>query len=60
MLVSGEEAGPGVFRRAVQLITDFFYDNYGVLASPRPAQLQAALDILTEIFYRIVLRTNIN
>ena len=36
-----------------------FYANYGLLASPRPDRIQAALDVLTEFFDRVGLHTKV-
>ena len=46
-LVEGEEAGPYSFGRAVQWMAEFFCADDVLLASPSPARLQAALDVLT-------------
>ena len=58
MLVAGEEAGPGGFGRAVQWIEAFVYTNDGLLAFPRPAWLQAALDVGTVLLDRVGPHTN--
>ena len=38
----------------------FFYSDKGILDSPRPGRLQAALDVLTVLFDRFVLHINTN
>ena len=50
MLVVGEEAGTDAFGRAVQWLLALFYYKNGLLDSPRPAQIQTALDVLTGLF----------
>ena len=60
MLFTGDEAGPDGFRWAVHWLAVFFYANYGILASPRTALLQADLGILMGLFDRVVLQKNIN
>ena len=59
VLVAGEEAGPEGFGRAVQWLEAFFYADDGILASPRSARLQATLDVLTGLFDRVGLQTNV-
>ena len=59
-LVAGEEAGPDGFRRAVKWTAASFYADDGLLTSPRPARLQAALDVLMGLFNRVGLQTNLN
>ena len=59
-LVAGEETGPEGFGRVVQRLAAFFYNKDGLLASPRPARLQAALYILLRIFDRVGMNTNVN
>ena len=58
--MAGKKAGPAGFGRAVQWMAGFFYANNGLLASPRTARIQTALDILTRMFERVILQTNIN
>ena len=60
VLLTGEEAGPASFRLLVQCLAEFFYANYILLASPRPSRIQAALDVLEGLFYRVGLHTNFN
>ena len=38
----------------------FFYANNDLLASPRPARIQAALYVFMGLFDRVVLHTNVN
>ena len=59
-LVTGEEVEPERFRQPVQWLVAFFYTDDGLLASPRPACLQATLGVLTGLFDRFGLQTNIN
>ena len=59
-LVTGEEAVPEGFRWAVQSLAYFFYTDDKILASPQTDHLEAVLDILTGLFDRVGLRTNIN
>ena len=42
------------------LLAVLFYTGDGILTSPRPAHLQDALDVLTEMFDRVGLQTNVN
>ena len=58
-LVTGEDAEPDGFGWAFQWLVAFFYSDNGLLASPRPARLQAHLEVLTGLFDRVVLHTNI-
>ena len=37
---------------------EFFYAKNGVVASAEPGWIQPAFDTLTELFYRVGLRTN--
>ena len=46
-LMAGEGAVPDGFRQAIQWLAELFYANDGLLASPRMANLQSDLDILT-------------
>ena len=41
-------------------MTTLFYVGDGLLALPRPSWIQAALDVLIVIFYRVDLQTNAN
>ena len=52
-------AGPEGFGRSVQWMADFFHTYDGLLASPRPARLQAALDVMMGLFDRVGLQTNV-
>ena len=40
-------------------MTELFYTNDGLLASPGPARIQAALDVLTVLLDRVGLLTNV-
>ena len=46
MLVAGEESVMASFRQRVQCLTSLFYVDANLLASPRPYQIQVALDVL--------------
>ena len=59
-LMEGEGAVPDGFRQAIQWLAELFYANDGLLASPRMANLQSDLDILTGPFNRVVLQTNVD
>ena len=59
-MVGGEEEGSERFRRVVQIQAVIFYADYGILASPWPARIQEALEVLTGLFYRVGLRMNVN
>ena len=59
-VVAGEDAGPDSFFRSVQTLVMIFYVDDRFLASPRLARIQEALGILTGLFYRVVLRTNVD
>ena len=41
-------------------MTALFYVGDGLLALPRPARIQAALDVLMVLFYRVGLQTIVN
>ena len=58
-LVSGEEAVPDGLGRVVQWMTALFYANDGLLASPRTDLLRAVPDVLTGLFDRVDLQTNV-
>ena len=45
--MAGEDTSPEGFGRMVQKLADIFYVENILLAYPRPAQLQEALEILT-------------
>ena len=47
MMLAGEGRVPYGFGRAFQWMAEFFYKYDGLLASPMPARIQAALDVLT-------------
>ena len=57
--VAGEDAGPEVFGREVQKLTTLFYVDNVLLASTRAANLQEVLDVLTGLFNRFGLWTNV-
>ena len=57
-MVAGDEAGLDGFERAIQYLAALFYADDGFLPLPRPAWLQAALDVLTGLFFRVALHTN--
>ena len=59
-LVEGEEVGPDDFGRAVQWLVAFFYAEDVHLALPGPSHIQAALYVLTVLFIRLVLHTNVD
>ena len=65
MVVSTEEAvDPGTtgtegFGRDVQQLAAYFYAGDGILVSTCAACLQRGFDTLTELFDRVVLRTNV-
>ena len=42
------------------MLVAFFYSNYGLLVSHLQAYLQAVLDVLTLLFNRVDLPTNVN
>ena len=54
-----EESGPEGFGREVQTLAALFYVDHRLLASPWPARFQEALDVLTSLFKRVGLRTNV-
>ena len=56
----GEEAGPEEFGRAVQNLATLFYADGGLLASPRPVRIQETMDVLTGLFDRVGMRTNVD
>ena len=58
--VAGEEAGMEIFRRVIQWMAEIIYTDDVLLAPPIPPWIQAALDILTGIFDRVGLHTNLD
>ena len=54
-----EEVEPDGSRGAVQWLVAFFNDEEVLLAFPSPARLQADLDILSGLFNRVGLWTNV-
>ena len=59
-LVEGEEVGLDGFGRAVQWLVAFFYADDGHLSLTGPSHIQAALYVLTGLFIRVVLHTNVD
>ena len=59
-LVAGEEAVLDRFGQEIQWLAEFFYTYDGLFVLPRPAWLQAALDVLTVLLDRIGLHNNVN
>ena len=55
----GRGGRAGRFRTGSPVAHIFFYTNKRILTSPRQARLQAALDVLTVLFDRVGLRTNV-
>ena len=47
------------FGQYIQWMGAYFYSDDGLLASMRETQLQQAFNILTEMFVRVGLRTNV-
>ena len=43
----------------VQDLAEYFYADYGLVASPRPERLQKSFGILTDLFDRVGLRKNV-
>ena len=60
MVVAGEDAVPEGFCREVQKLASLFYADDSLRASLHPDRLQEALNILTGLFYRVVLLTKMN
>ena len=58
VIVVGEEDRPDGFRRYVQWIKAFFYEDNGILASLQLSRLHSALDVLTGLFGRVILQNN--
>ena len=52
-VVAVEEEVLQGFVRAVQTLYALSYEDDGILSSPTPARLQAALDVLTGLLYRV-------
>ena len=53
------EAGAEVLGETIQELEDFFYAEDGLVAPPRTERLQRALNVLTHLFYRSGLHTNV-
>ena len=60
ILMTEEEAGLDVFGWAIQWLAAFFYANDSHLTSPSPARIQAEPDVLTGLFGRFGLQTNLD
>ena len=58
-LVAWEGEGPDGFGRYIQWLEALFQSNDILLALPRPDLIQAALDVLTGLFVRVILQTNV-
>jgi hypothetical protein len=58
-LLSAESAEAGITKEDIRLLMACFYADDGLVMSQDPAMLQRAFDILTGIFDRVGLRTNI-
>ena len=54
-----EESGTEGFGREVHRMMEYFYANDGLLASTRSERLQLEFHVLTDIFDRVGLRTNV-
>ena len=57
-LLAGEETGTDGFRRAMQWLMALFYNDDGILDSPRLDRLKEALDVLMGMFDRVGSHTN--
>ena len=53
------ESGPEGFGRDVQRMASNFYSDNDIIASVRVARIQCAFYVLLEIFYQVVLGTNV-
>ena len=58
-LVAGEDSDPDGLGRAVQWLAALFYTDDGLLASLKLDCLQEALDVLTILFDRVGIQTNV-
>ena len=58
-VVEVEEGELEGFGRVFQQLLALLYVDYGLLVSPWPTRLQEALDVLTGLFDRFGLRTNV-
>ena len=58
-MVSVEEVVLDGFGQEIQCLAAFFYYNDRLINSLRPAQIQPALEVLTRLFDRVDLQTNI-
>ena len=59
-MVEVDEAVLDRFVWEVQCLAVFFYADEELITSPRPAQIQSALDVLTGLFGVVVLYTNVD
>ena len=59
-IVDPGEADKEVFGKNVQHLTAYLYADYGLLTSTSLERLQQSFDTLTELFDRLVLRTNVS
>ena len=60
VLVMGEEAVSDSFGRLIQCLVAFFYAHNSLIDSPRPARIQADLDVFMVLFDRVGLHTTVN
>ena len=58
MIRAEDSAGMEVFYCAVQRMNSFFYANYGLLDSMQPEWKRWGFEIMTRIFERLFLNTN--
>ena len=58
MVVTPIEAGMGGLGITIIDLAAYFYANDGLVASTQPERLQRVFDVLTGIFYCVVLRKN--
>ena len=58
-VVSEEESGPEVLGRSMQRLVEYFYDNNGMVMTIQAGHLQRDLESLVDLFYHVVLRTNV-
>ena len=59
MVVAGEYSVPEGFEISVQKLSTLLYAGDEFLASPQPARIQEALDVLTCLLNRVGLQTNV-
>ena len=58
-LVTPMEAGAEGLRESILELATFFYADGGLITSPHPEILQRAFNILTDLFGRVGIRTNL-